>query len=360
MSLLSADQPERLTPKPFSFEGESKTYFFICLRTFLLAIITLGIYDAWGTVERRRYMAGNTKVDGHGFDYHARPMTILIGRFIALAVIIGFQVAASFYLPALFVFMAFLFFAAPWIINRALIFQLRNTSYRNIRFDFNPGYWHLFTVLYLLPLAVAFTAGIAYPWSKARYQEYIGNRASYGTSSFSLQVALGPLFKAFFVLIGLGIVFIILQTIVVMQYGPGFSGGPVSGAQMQDFQLIQFGLTVPFYLILGIAFLRFQVVLRNETFNGLSLQGGHRFTSNLPFWPYAWLLISRAFLATITLGLLIPWMVVQIHRFMMAHTTLLAKGDLDSFIDHEKSAGGAAGAEYGAMEGIADGAFGAI
>jgi len=50
---------------------------------------------------------------------------------------------------------------------------------------------------------------------------------------------------------------------------------------------------------------------------------------------------------------------VDIHRYLMSHTALLANSDLDSFIGDHMDAGGAAAAEYGIMDGVADGAFGA-
>ena len=79
---------------PFEFTGNGKEYFFICLRTTLLAILTLGIYDAWGSVERRRYLLGHTQLNQSGFSYHAKPKTILIGRVLAILIIILWQVMA--------------------------------------------------------------------------------------------------------------------------------------------------------------------------------------------------------------------------------------------------------------------------
>ena len=61
----------------------------------LLTILTLGIYSAWAKVRRNRYFYGNTRLLGSGFDYHAKPMQILIGRIIAFAILVAFNIVSQ-------------------------------------------------------------------------------------------------------------------------------------------------------------------------------------------------------------------------------------------------------------------------
>ena len=56
----------------FSFTGNAKEYFGIWIVNLLLSIITIGIYTAWAKVRRQRYFYGNTWMDGHNFEYHAK------------------------------------------------------------------------------------------------------------------------------------------------------------------------------------------------------------------------------------------------------------------------------------------------
>ena len=63
---------------PFGFSGTAAEYFGIWIVNLFLTIITLGIYSAWAKVRRLRYFYGNTWLDGHNFEYHARPIQILI------------------------------------------------------------------------------------------------------------------------------------------------------------------------------------------------------------------------------------------------------------------------------------------
>ena len=58
-------------------------------RESLLTLVTLGIYSAWAKVRKTRYFWQNTRLDGHAFDYHGDPRAILLGRIVALALVLG-------------------------------------------------------------------------------------------------------------------------------------------------------------------------------------------------------------------------------------------------------------------------------
>ena len=76
------------TRYPFSFSGRGGEYFKIWIVNILLSIITLYIYSAWAKVRTRRYFAGNTVLDNSSFDYHATGKQILLGRIIAVVLLI--------------------------------------------------------------------------------------------------------------------------------------------------------------------------------------------------------------------------------------------------------------------------------
>jgi uncharacterized membrane protein YjgN (DUF898 family) len=59
---------------PFEFTSTGREYFGIWIVNILLTVLTLGIYSAWAKVRRNRYVYGNTRLLGSGFDYHAQPM----------------------------------------------------------------------------------------------------------------------------------------------------------------------------------------------------------------------------------------------------------------------------------------------
>ena len=68
-----------VTREPFTFTGNTRDYFGIWIVNVLLTIVTLGVYSAWAKVRRQRYFYGNTWLAGSSFEYHAKPIKILVG-----------------------------------------------------------------------------------------------------------------------------------------------------------------------------------------------------------------------------------------------------------------------------------------
>ncbi|OUW19747.1 MAG: hypothetical protein CBD18_00225 [Opitutales bacterium TMED158] len=74
-------KPEAAPLEPISFEftGQTGEYFNIWIVNLLLSVATLGLYWPWALVRSRRYFHAHTKLDGHAFDYLAKPKNLLIG-----------------------------------------------------------------------------------------------------------------------------------------------------------------------------------------------------------------------------------------------------------------------------------------
>ena len=106
----------------FEFTGSGSEYFRIWITNILLTLLTLGIYSAWAKVRTRRYFYGNTLLDGSSFEYHARPLAILKGRVIAVALLLLYVGLSRFFplagLAALLIMLLFL----PWVIWKSLRF----------------------------------------------------------------------------------------------------------------------------------------------------------------------------------------------------------------------------------------------
>src|SRR5438132_12646505 len=72
---------------PVQFTADAGEYFRIWIVNLALTIVTLGVYSAWAKVRKRRYLYGHTRIDGEGFEYRGRPIAILKGRVIAVAIV---------------------------------------------------------------------------------------------------------------------------------------------------------------------------------------------------------------------------------------------------------------------------------
>ena len=132
---------------PFEFTGKGGEYFRIWIVNLLLTISTFGIYSAWAKVRTNRYFYNNTNVAGANFDYLADPKRIPRGRiilFTIIAIIGGISYAILSFSKielSLEEFMnlcisSLLILTFPWLIVHSYAFRAHNTSYRNIRFNF--------------------------------------------------------------------------------------------------------------------------------------------------------------------------------------------------------------------------------
>ncbi len=102
----------------------------------VLTLVTLGIYSAWAKVRKTRYFWQNTRLDGHVFDFHGRPIAILRGRILALVLLLAYSWSFQFSMTAGVVTVCVLCVIAPWLFLKAQQFRLCNTSHRGLRFGF--------------------------------------------------------------------------------------------------------------------------------------------------------------------------------------------------------------------------------
>src|SRR5271165_1003384 len=80
-------------PEQVIFSGRGAEYFGIWIVNLLLTIITLGIYSAWAKVRRLKYFYRHTELAGSSFDFHGSPTKILLGRVVAIAMLIAYQLS---------------------------------------------------------------------------------------------------------------------------------------------------------------------------------------------------------------------------------------------------------------------------
>ena len=88
------------TVEQFVFTGAAREFFGIWIVNLFLSIITLGIYSAWATVRKKRYMYGHTWLAGANFEYHGDPIAILKGRVIAFLAFAAYS-ATNYFMPKL-------------------------------------------------------------------------------------------------------------------------------------------------------------------------------------------------------------------------------------------------------------------
>src|SRR5579863_6261120 len=124
---MATDGAGARTLHTLEFRGSGGEYFRIWIVNLAFTIATVGIYSAWAKVRTMRYFRGNTFLAGHPFDYHASPFRILIGRVIAVSVLLGYGITARLHPLAAGAWIVFFVVIAPWLLVSSLRFNARNT-----------------------------------------------------------------------------------------------------------------------------------------------------------------------------------------------------------------------------------------
>ena len=355
--------PAAPTEHRMVFSGSGGEYFRIWIVNLLLTIVTLGIYGAWAKVRRLRYFYGHTTLVGSSFEYHAQPKQILIGRLIALALILPYYLLQYWRPLWSLAFLALFLVALPFIIVRSQRFHLRMSSWRNVRFNYVGTYgaaaaaylgWGLLTVLSL---------GLLSPYADLQRQRLKIAYSRFGGVPFVYGARPGRFYVAYLVALGLGLVaivmFLVLVGIVMVAVvglasagksggmavrlqqiftGPGHMGGKIGAAA-------GFGVFyLAYFMVLFLPYAIVKARTTNESLSSTTL-GDHRLRSTLEIAPLWGILVSNLLLAVITLGLYAPWAHVRLLRYQLQHTSLLASGSLDDFINEPQVRTGAAAQE---------------
>jgi len=157
---------------PFYFSGAAREYFGIWIVNTVLKIVTFGVYSAWAKVRKRRWFYGNTRLDGHAFEYLAEPKALFKGWLIGVGALLLYSAAGK--IDPLLAIPAgiALYLAIPWVIVRSRMFNNRNSSHRNIRFGFRANYREAYTVYAWLPLLSTLSLGLLYPYTVYRQRKF--------------------------------------------------------------------------------------------------------------------------------------------------------------------------------------------
>ncbi len=188
-----------LKATPIVFTGKASEYFGIWIVNLLLSLVTLGIYSAWAKVRRKKYFYNNTLIENVGFDYHAKPISILKGRIIAF-ILFALYVYGKGSSPILAGVLVLLFFLAlPWLIVRGSLFNARNTSHRGLRFDFKGTVSQAIRVYIGLPMLTFFTLGLIWPYVAHEKSQFIMKNHRFGLSQFDMSRVVKQFYKVYLI-----------------------------------------------------------------------------------------------------------------------------------------------------------------
>ncbi|EIJ0983633.1 YjgN family protein [Vibrio vulnificus] len=350
------------------FKGQGGEFFGIWIVNILLSVITLGIYSAWAKVRTKRYFYGNTFIAGDNFEYHAQPMQLLKGRLVALALVLIWVVANSFFPLASLVLFALFYVALPWILWSNARFDSAMTSYRNVHFAFNGslkeaymsilgrGLASLLIIAIYIAIVVASANASAmvatllgfgtlvlmfvlYAWVVAGIHQYFASGYQYGDWKFVAKIETGFFLKTYCKAMLIGFLTAVAFMIVMGTFVLGtdimniFAGEVDLLEGKGDFAYVVLTYLVTITMSLGITAYT-TTRIRNYVFSRLTAtaetqsETEFRFASTFGAWDYMSLIVTNFLLQVITLGLARPWVMVRTSRYVASHTGVI--GDMDT------------------------------
>lgn len=327
------------------FRGTGGEYFRIWIVNLALTIVTLGVYGAWAKVRTYRYFRGNTFLAGHPFDYHASAVRILIGRLIAVTVLIGYGVSARFHPAVAGLWGLFFLIITPWLVVSSVRFNARNTSYRNVRFNFTGTMGGAALVYILWPILSAFTLFTTWPLVHRARDYFLINHHTFGGKSFFTEFSGWSIYKIYLLglALSIGVIIVVgsLAAAIVIPlhiFVPGTKPTPQAiAAVLIAYLLIFFAVTAVQVFIHALSM--------NLALNHTTLDDRHELRSNLGAFRFAWIVFSNTILLLLTIGLYYPWALVRMTRYEISCFSVLAASDLDEFTSEAMATQGAIGEE---------------
>ena len=380
--------------KALSFEGSGMEYFKIWIVNILLNIVTLGLYYPWAKVRNNRYFYGNSTLEGRNFEYHATGKQLFIGYLIAMVLLIIYVVIQQ-VSPTGGTIVALIFMLAlPWIIWRSLKFNMRITSYSNVRFGFVgkllDSYLN-FLVLPIILMAIIYggiTAGImmmlgfaggslligiiilfvalvlgiiAGSYMKKRNTSYILNGTRYGQGEFITKLETKRFLKILLKVIGLSLlIFVVIYAVIgaLLYLTIGMEGLKEIIEMKGDPRAIQEAIGGAGIIIGMLGYLLFIIASmfvmayslttqRTYVFENTTLDDKIKFKSTLKAKTLAYVMITNLLAIIFTLGLAFPWAKVRIARLMLENTQVSTNEGFDAYITQQEKESSALGDQIG-------------
>jgi uncharacterized membrane protein YjgN (DUF898 family) len=334
-------------PEPLQFNGNGAEYFGIWIVNLLLTIVTLGIYSAWAKVRRLQYFYRHTELAGSSFDFHGSPVKIFIGRLIALAMLIAYNVSVRLQSRMTLVILLALAIVMPWLLRNSFRFRLYNTSWRGTRFHFRGDVGGSYRVFLLNGFLALITLYVMAPFMHQRLKLYQHANSWFGRTQCSFHARVGQFYAIYLLLLVAMVGFFFMMGVV----GVGHTlitlgqmqkqGGHIDGKAIFRMLLMLYGTLILIALVIGPIF---QALITNLIWSNTRI-GEHRIECKMPPLTLMWITISNFILVILTVGLFTPWAAVRLAKFRLESLRLLPASDLQEFEAAEPETIGAVGEE---------------
>jgi uncharacterized membrane protein YjgN (DUF898 family) len=201
-----------IVKEPPRYEGRVTELLPIVLLNLALSLLTMGLYRFWAKTRLRRYFLSHVSIIGDRMEYTGTGKELFVGAMIVGFVLTPFFAGFEFLLEyaetqgttwlvsATTAYVVSLYFLLYVAIFRAQRYRLTRTLWRGIRGgQTGSALLYASQAVPLVVITIA-TAGLAYPFMRARLQGYKINSARFGDLGFQFKGRAITLFKYWLVL----------------------------------------------------------------------------------------------------------------------------------------------------------------
>ncbi|GIT97425.1 YjgN family protein [Sulfurovum sp. TSL1] len=377
--------------KSLKFEGSGREYFKIWIVNVLLTILTLGFYYPWAKVRNRRYFYANSILDGRNFEYHATGKQLFIGFLVAMSLFIAYVVIQQLSPIGNVILIGALFVAIPWLIWRSMMFNMRMTSFSNVRFGFvgklRDSYMNFFVYPALLMIGyVVLVVGVdvlmpvlgmgltslisvivfltfivfAVSFIKKKNTEYFINLSRYGQGIFQTNIKTKEFMNIMVKTVGIALLTMVVTTLIIgaLVYATVGLETLVSIQEAaNDPQMMQAKMAA-IMPIIGLAYLGMILASmfimayamtrqRSYVYKNTTLDDEISFGSTLKAKQFAWVMITNFLAVIATLGLAMPWAKVRVARVMLENTQVHTNAGFDQYMTQRQNESSSLGEQIG-------------
>lgn len=300
--------------------------------------------------------------------------------FITYAIIQNVSPEGSFIL--LFVFIL----ALPWVTWRSLKFNMRMTSFSNVRLGFDGTLGGAYINYFLLPIACflalcigpiiigfavammglsltvitgillsfASIASIAflgfavylYAFLKKKNTSYAINGFCYGQGNFFTQVETKAFASILLKTIGLSV--LVMVAFIIITIIAATLMGMTNDLSLQVGSVYTVGFVYLGFILVSLLIVPYSYT-RQRTYilNNSNLDNKITFASTLRATPFAWVMISNFIIVILTVGLGIPWAKVRMTRMILENTQVSTGAGFDDYITQKQQAQSSLGDQIG-------------
>ncbi len=312
------------------FTGQGAELFGVMIVNFIFTILTLGIYHFWGKVKVRKYLWRHANILGNPLEYTGNGLELFLSGLIVFVFLLLYSFIVS-AVPLLAVLgIPALFWAVYFAMYRSIRFRLTRTRWRGIYANLAGSPVSFANNVILLSIGNILCLGLLTPYITARLYRLVINNVYWGDMKFSFNGIAKPLYKSFFIGMGVALAAIILMAAFGSGYFLLLFGSVLhGGSEFEYAALMVFVFYMGTILAISLGFLYYAACKTRWFYEHLSLPGA-RFTCGLPISTFISLYLTNALLLIFTLGFGYAWVVVRTIRCLAAAAVYQGEVDVES------------------------------